>query len=102
MKKLATGIALFLFAASLDAQVWTWQHPFPQANNLNAVALFANNTVLPPPLPNGTGYAVGDGGTILKTTNFGAAWTLQNSGTLSNLYAVCISPTDTLRALAAG
>jgi len=35
-----------------------------------------------------TGYAVGDSGTILKTTNGGTDWVLQNSGITSDLYSV--------------
>ena len=34
------------------------------------------------------GWAVGFGGTILHTTNGGATWTVQNSGTTSDLYGV--------------
>lgn len=35
-----------------------------------------------------TGWAVGTGGTILKTTDGGASWTAQVSGTSATLYAV--------------
>ena len=35
-----------------------------------------------------TGWAVGDGGTILKTTNGGTNWILQTSGTTFNLWSV--------------
>jgi len=35
-----------------------------------------------------TGYAVGDLGTILKTTDGGANWVSQSSGTTNNLYSV--------------
>jgi photosystem II stability/assembly factor-like uncharacterized protein len=35
-----------------------------------------------------TGYAVGDSGTILKTTNGGTNWDMKYSGTSSNLYSV--------------
>ncbi len=101
MNKFVTSILLILFATTLHAQKWTWQHPSPQGNDLNAVAFFDNftvNTVL----SNGTGFAVGNGGTILKTTNYGTTWAEQFSGTGANLYCICCSPTDSLRALAAG
>ena|GEM_PF-4313393 len=35
------------------------------------------------------GYAVGDVGTIVKTTNSGSTWTVLNSGTKAVLYSVC-------------
>ncbi len=35
-----------------------------------------------------TGYAVGDNGTILKTTDGGANWTAQTSGTTNNFFSV--------------
>ena len=35
-----------------------------------------------------TGYAVGDRGTIIKTTNGGINWIIQSSGTINNLYSV--------------
>lgn len=45
------------------------------------------NTLLKIDFVNGrTGWAVGHGGTILKTTDAGATWTSQTSGTTSNLY----------------
>ncbi|MES2559368.1 MAG: YCF48-related protein [Bacteroidota bacterium] len=38
-----------------------------------------------------TGFAVASGGRIIKTTNSGMTWILQNSGTVKNLYGVCFS-----------
>ncbi len=38
-----------------------------------------------------TGFAVASGGRILKTTNSGITWVLQNSGTVNDLYAVSFS-----------
>src|SRR6266545_16156 len=49
---------------------WVWQKPLPQGNPLAAVSFTDPN--------NGT--AVGEGGTILRTTNGGAHWTIQTSG----------------------
>jgi len=37
-----------------------------------------------------TGTAVGDFGTILRTTDGGATWTLQISGTTNNLWGVSL------------
>src|SRR5205823_370504 len=46
---------------------WPWSHPKPQGNRLRALA-FADQIA----------YAVGDGGTLLKTTDGGATWTSQS------------------------
>jgi photosystem II stability/assembly factor-like uncharacterized protein len=39
-------------------------------------------------LDSGVGYAVGDGGTILKSADAGTAWSALTSGTTQNLYGV--------------
>jgi photosystem II stability/assembly factor-like uncharacterized protein len=53
---------------------WLWSNPFPQANDLSAVA-FAGET----------GFAVGEEGTILRSLDGGASWTALSSGTTENL-----------------
>ena len=57
---------------------WVWQNPLPQGNDLEGMA-FVNAS---------HGWAVGKEGTILATTNGGATWTGQSSGTTSDLFAV--------------
>lgn len=57
---------------------WAWQNPLPQGNNLTCVKFIDTNT----------GYAVGDAGTIIKTTNGGIDWVIQNSGTTQKLNSV--------------
>ena len=42
-----------------------------------------------------TGYAVGDNGTILKTSNGGTNWTAETSGTTNDLTSVYFSDADT-------
>ncbi|MCI0472471.1 MAG: choice-of-anchor J domain-containing protein, partial [Ignavibacteria bacterium] len=74
MKKLIT-ILLIVFVAfmvvDLSAQtgsIWQWQHPSPQGNALRYVKYWdANNW-----------YAVGYGGTFMKTTNAGTTWTFNH------------------------
>jgi hypothetical protein len=58
-------------SASLAQSGWFWQNPLPQGNPLIAVSFVDANT----------GTAVGEYGTILRTTDGGATWTLQTSGT---------------------
>ncbi len=69
---------------------WFWQNPLPQGNPLLAVH-FVNAT---------TGTAVGDGGTILRTTDGGSSWVSQTSGTSTTLFGV--SFTDAMTGTAVG
>jgi len=57
---------------------WFWQNPLPTGTDLNSVK-FIDAT---------TGWAVGNFGTILRTTNGGADWTSQSSGTTEYLFGV--------------
>jgi photosystem II stability/assembly factor-like uncharacterized protein len=57
---------------------WFWQNPLPQANNLTSTYFVNSNT----------GYAVGEVGTILKTTDGGDNWVIQQSGIRINLRRV--------------
>jgi photosystem II stability/assembly factor-like uncharacterized protein len=61
----------------LNAQ-WEWQNPVPQGNTLNDV-FFINQDI---------GWAVGELGTILKTTNGGATFEMQSSNLFERLHAV--------------
>jgi photosystem II stability/assembly factor-like uncharacterized protein len=49
---------------------WEWQNPLPQGNHLRDVCF----------LDGATGFAVGDGETIVKTTDGGAHWQLLHAG----------------------
>ena len=49
---------LFLMSFSTEAQ-WFWQNPYPQGNRLHSVKFIDANI----------GWAVGDCGTIIRTTN---------------------------------
>ncbi|HWA05000.1 MAG TPA: YCF48-related protein, partial [Ignavibacteria bacterium] len=69
LKKFIFIIALFASIGTnlLYAQLndnWKWLNPSPQGNTLRAVDFVDNNT----------GYAAGDYGTVLKTTNAGNTW----------------------------
>ncbi len=77
MKFLFISVLLFLLPHPLSAG-WFWSNPKPQGNQLRAVCFVDNNT----------GYAVGQWGTILKTSDGGANWTLQSSGTTQGLVSV--------------
>jgi photosystem II stability/assembly factor-like uncharacterized protein len=52
---------------------WFWQNPLPQGNNLSEIFIISHNSAI----------AVGELGTIIKTTDGGTDWTLKElpSGT---------------------
>src|ERR1700687_2720927 len=71
------GLAVISSSASF-AQGWFWQNPLPQGNYLLGVSFVDANS----------GTAVGDAGTILRTTDGGATWNRQTSGTIYALLGV--------------
>jgi photosystem II stability/assembly factor-like uncharacterized protein len=77
---LATG-AIGAAPAAANVQVgssgWQWGNPLPQGNTLRAMS-FAG----------ATGYAAGDFGTLLKTTDGGATWSGLPVGTFEGLTVV--------------
>jgi hypothetical protein len=69
---------------------WFWQHPLPQGHHLYAVSFFDSDL----------GLAVGDAGTILRTTDAGTTWARQESGSTKTLFGVAFF--DALHAVAVG
>jgi photosystem II stability/assembly factor-like uncharacterized protein len=70
---------LLVFSLSTNAQ-WTWQHPYPQGNELRAIQM------------NGSlGWAVGAFGTVMKTTNEGYNWEIIDVGTKEVLNSITFS-----------
>jgi photosystem II stability/assembly factor-like uncharacterized protein len=86
---LAIALAASLAAAapvaagvSVGHSGWKWGNPLPQGNTIRALDFNG-----------GTGYAAGDFGTLLKTTDAGATWTGIPTGITSTLSRVdVISP----------
>lgn len=66
------------FSYSQLTDNWKWLNPGPQGNNLYSVDFADNNT----------GYACGNYGTLLKSTNAGQSWYQLNSGTGKRLHSV--------------
>jgi len=88
-----TGFTLFaalLWASTAIAHDWQWQNPLPTGNFLSGIA-FAGDS---------DGWIVGGSGTILHTSDGGASWAHQASGTASPLYEVWFL--DNWRGFAAG
>ncbi|MBU0509838.1 hypothetical protein KKH27_13530 [bacterium] len=71
-------LGILVAAPFASAQNWQWQNPLPTGNYLSDV-VFINENV---------GWIVGSSGTILHTTDGGASWTHQGSGTNSELTAI--------------
>lgn len=74
MKTIYT-LLLILFITSVSNAQWNLLDPSPQNNTLYSV-YFADNV---------NGWAVGQSGTIIKTSDSGANWISQTSGVTSNL-----------------
>ncbi len=85
----ALTAAAFAAPASANVQVgssgWQWGNPLPQGNTLRAMS-FAG----------ATGYAVGDFGTLLKTTDGGTSWSGLPVGTFQSLTLVQAIDADTV------
>lgn len=76
MKKEKYPLLLLLLLLHFSSQAqWSWRHPSPQGNNLNKLS-FLNTT---------TGWAAGDKGTLIKTTNGGNSWSLQYPGHVEDI-----------------
>src|SRR3954466_769218 len=64
-------------AVQVGSSGWLWGNPLPQGSTIRAMS-FAG----------AQGYASGDFGTLLHTTDAGATWTGLPSGTFTNLTEV--------------
>jgi hypothetical protein len=64
---------------------WEWQNPLPQGNDLVDVVFVDASQ----------GWAVGGSGTILHTTDGGATWSFQSSGTDLRLQSACFLDAST-------
>lgn len=90
-----TALAAALLAAALTAPAaasvqvgssgWQWGNPLPQGNTLRTMS-FAG----------GAGYAAGDFGTLLKTTDGGTSWSGLPVGTFAGLTSVQALDADTV------
>jgi photosystem II stability/assembly factor-like uncharacterized protein len=89
----AIGAALLALPAAAGANVqvgssgWQWGNPLPQGNTVRAMS-FAGTT----------GYAAGDFGTLLKTSDGGASWSGLPVGTFQGLSVVQALDADTVLA----
>lgn len=81
---------MLFFALSVmvnaSGQDWKWKNPSPTGQQLNCVKLVDSSV----------GYAVGNYGTLLKTTNGGLNWTTQVTNTTTDLRSISVIDKDTL------
>ncbi len=84
MYKMKNTLALILILIgftlnnSIAQSGWSWQNPSINGNTLTSLKMVNANT----------GYACGNAGTIIKTSNNGASWITLNTGTTSLLYSL--------------
>jgi photosystem II stability/assembly factor-like uncharacterized protein len=78
MKKLYILIIALAEMTGASPQGWKWLNPVPQGNKLNCVRFVDLNT----------GFGVGDYGAIIKTSDGGESWFLQDTPTLENLNSI--------------
>ncbi len=71
---------------------WTWQNPVPQGNDLFAVRFTDPDS----------GWAVGARGLILRSTDGGANWTIQESGIRHSLFSIAARDNSTAVAVGSG
>ena len=74
---LAALPALAPASVQVGSSGWQWGNPLPQGNTLRAISFAGAN-----------GYAAGDFGTLLRTTDGGTTWSGLLSGTFTNLSEV--------------
>jgi photosystem II stability/assembly factor-like uncharacterized protein len=85
--------AILLYVQTSHAQSnWFWQQPLPTGNSLKDVK-FVNHQ---------TGYAVGDVGTIVKSTNGGSNWFTLNNPKKSQLWGIDFAPGNASVLIAVG
>ena len=88
-------IVLLSFVSQAIAQTtndWQWQYPKPQGNTLRDIYVFNKDTAI----------AVGDLGTVIKTTDGGASWDVQHHAGGSGIELNSVNFIDALNGWAAG
>lgn len=82
---LAGGMGTAQAGVQVGSSAWEWGSPLPQGNTLRAMDVRGP-----------TGYASGEFGTLLKTTDGGVTWTGLPTGTFTGLTEVQAVDADTL------
>ena len=89
MKKYSITLVLSFIIATIamSQEYWYWQSPTPQGNELNDLWIFNDQVIV----------AVGDVGTVIKTTDGGLNWSVTHysGGITSDLYTVFFTDQNT-------
>lgn len=85
MRNILLILLLFSSGISYSQNNWFWQNPYPTGSHIND-SYFVDENI---------GYAVGNDGTIIKTTNGGKDWSQQISGHNNFLTSVYFLNRDT-------
>ncbi len=72
-------------AVNVSDSGWSWGNPTPQGRTLQGIAFSG-----------GVGYAVGNGGTVLSTSNAGSSWSGLTTGTTGNLETLQVLSSSTV------
>jgi photosystem II stability/assembly factor-like uncharacterized protein len=86
MKKSYIILIALLLVLNASGQDWKWINPLPTGNRLNCVKFADSSTV----------FAIGNYGTIVKSTDGGMKWKFQNSGTNIDLFSISVIDKDTV------
>jgi photosystem II stability/assembly factor-like uncharacterized protein len=79
MRTLKISLLVFTLSISVSAQEgWFWQNPLPQGNTINDIDFFDEYF----------GLAVGNTGTIIKTSDGGLTWILMESHRPEHIYKI--------------
>lgn len=78
MRNILLAISFVLISGTSFSQTWQWSNPDPTSNDLSSCYFVDENI----------GYAVGDAGLIMKTSDGGISWRSLNSGTKAWLKSV--------------
>ncbi|MBK8553306.1 MAG: hypothetical protein IPL53_20500 [Ignavibacteria bacterium] len=78
IQTIRTTLTLFTLFTQHSYSQWQWQNPLPQGNILFGSYYLSSNT----------GWACGDGGTIIKTTDSGNNWVINTTQTKQSIRSV--------------
>ncbi len=85
MKTFLQSLLLFLLVSQICFAQWFWQNPLPQGNTLYDVYVFDENNAI----------AVGEAGTLIRTTDGGTNWNSQTGGGSDRLRSVYFEDANT-------
>jgi len=69
-------LLIFFYSQSFSQNGWVWQNPLYSGEFVNSLFFFQGTT---------TGWAAGNGGLLMKTTNNGTTWQVQEQITTNNI-----------------